>query len=154
MTVEILIQSCENRLKRERLGGLPDYCSEIIRETGFICCRYTTANTPNHNTDIRNAIRITSYSIPPSQVAREVLRRSSVDVPEMIHDRDAEQTKNNTTTLSHRPTSLSLLRYPQTLFVVLVPKRQGFIFEQLTYLNFPDCQLVQKLQCRKNRNLS
>ncbi|XP_058753679.1 THO complex subunit 4A-like [Vicia villosa] len=56
--------------------------------------RFTGTHGPNRNVGVRNTIRITPYSIPPSQIARESLRRrSSVDVPETIIDRDAVQTR-------------------------------------------------------------
>ncbi|CAL5191475.1 unnamed protein product [Lathyrus oleraceus] len=57
--------------------------------------RFTTAHGPKRNIGVPNTTRITPYSIPPSQVAREALRRSrsssSVDVHETILDRDAVQ---------------------------------------------------------------
>ncbi|KAL5081829.1 hypothetical protein RYX36_010250, partial [Vicia faba] len=36
----------------------------------------------------------------------------------------------------------------------LIPKRQRVVLEQFPDLNFPDCQPVQKLKCRKNPNLN
>ncbi|KAL5053159.1 hypothetical protein RYX36_033841 [Vicia faba] len=47
----------------------------------------------NRNTSVGNAIRITLYSIPLSQIAIEALRRSSFDVLEMVRDRDVVQTR-------------------------------------------------------------
>ncbi|KAL5072103.1 hypothetical protein RYX36_022990, partial [Vicia faba] len=55
--------------------------------------RFTAANGPNCDTGICNTIRIALYSIPPSQVVREALRRSSIDVPEMVPDRVTVQTR-------------------------------------------------------------
>ncbi|XP_058753688.1 THO complex subunit 4A-like [Vicia villosa] len=76
--------------------------------------RFTAAHGPNRNTGVRNPIRTTPYSIPPSQemmqmqAAREALRRrrSTVDVPETILDHDAVQprpiTKLYLSNLDHR----------------------------------------------------
>ncbi|KAL5057092.1 hypothetical protein RYX36_028696 [Vicia faba] len=70
-----------------------DMSFDDIIQTTTARRRFTAANGPNRNISVRNAIRITPYSIPPSQVAREALRRSSVDVPEMVRHRDAVQTR-------------------------------------------------------------